>query len=73
VFGVPGWSWVDEWGMVGSVRCVEGTDIGRGNSAKCAEHLGALGSFTSDPARYKDAMSRQGSVRWLRSQELPPQ
>lgn len=47
--------------------------IGLGNSAKSAEHLGALESFTSDPARYKDAMSRQGSVRWLRSQELPPQ
>jgi hypothetical protein len=43
--------------------------IGLQNSSKAAEHLSSLKAMTGDADRYQQAMSREGAVSWLRSQE----
>lgn len=43
--------------------------VGRRNTPKAVEHLQALKSLVDDNDRYQQAMSREGSVAWLKSQE----
>jgi hypothetical protein len=43
--------------------------IGLQNTDKAAQHLQTLNEMTEDNDRYQQAMSREGAVSWLRSQE----
>jgi hypothetical protein len=43
--------------------------IGLQNTDKATEHLQSLKAMTEDNDRYQQAMSREGAVSWLRSQE----